>query len=128
MYADRITDSMRRAIDETDRRREIQEQYNLKNKITPRSIFKEVKDITDRVKELTVADEDGVAEGEASYDLSGLSRKARKGLISDLEKQMLQASKQLKFEKAAHLRDRIKELRTIMELTLDREIVGNSSS
>ena len=128
MYADRITDSMRRAIDETDRRREIQEQYNLKNKITPRSIFKEVKDITDRVKELTVADEDGVAEGEASYDLSGLSRKARKGLISDLEKQMLQASKQLKFEKAAHLRDRIKELRTIMELTLDREIVENSSS
>ena len=128
MYADRITDSMRRAIDETDRRREIQEQYNLKNKITPRSIFKEVKDITDRVKELTVADEDGVAEGETSYDLSGLSRKARKGLISDLEKQMLQASKQLKFEKAAHLRDRIKELRTIMELTLDREIVGNSSS
>ena len=128
MYADRITDSMRRAIDETDRRREIQEQYNLKNKITPRSIFKEVKDITDRVKELTVADEDGVAEGETRYDLSGLSRKARKGLISDLEKQMLQASKQLKFEKAAHLRDRIKELRTIMELTLDREIVGNSSS
>ena len=128
MYADRITDSMRRAIDETDRRREIQEQYNLKNKITPRSIFKEVKDITDRVKELTVADEDGVAEGETSYDLSGLSRKARKGLISDLEKQMLQASKQLKFEKAAHLRDRIKELRTIMELTLDREIVEGSSS
>ena len=128
MYADRITDSMRRAIDETDRRREIQEQYNLKNKITPRSIFKEVKDITDRVKELTVVDEDGVAEGEASYDLSGLSRKARKGLISDLEKQMLQASKQLKFEKAAHLRDRIKELRTIMELTLDREIVERSTS
>ena len=128
MYADRITDSMRRAIDETDRRREIQEQYNLKNKITPRSIFKEVKDITDRVKELTVADEDGVAESDASYDLSGLSRKARKGLISDLEKQMLQASKQLKFEKAAHLRDRIKELRTIMELTLDREIVENSSN
>ena len=128
MYADRITDSMRRAIDETDRRREIQEQYNLKNKITPRSIFKEVKDITDRVKELTVADEDGVAENGDSYDLSGLSRKARKGLISDLEKQMLQASKQLKFEKAAHLRDRIKELRSIMELTLDREIVEGSSS
>ena len=128
MYADRITDSMRRAIDETDRRREIQEQYNLKNKITPRSIFKEVKDITDRVKELTVADEDGVAENGDSYDLSGLSRKARKGLISDLEKQMLQASKQLKFEKAAHLRDRIKELRSIMELTLDREIVEGSSN
>ena len=128
MYADRVTDSMRRAIDETDRRREIQEQYNIENKITPRSIFKEVKDITDRVKELTVADEDGVAEGGASYDLSGLSRKARKGLISDLEKQMLQASKQLKFEKAAHLRDRIKELRTIMELTLDREIVERSTS
>ena len=128
MYADRVTDSMRRAIDETDRRREIQEQYNIENKITPRSIFKEVKDITDRVKELTVADEDGVAEGDASYDLSGLSRKARKGLISDLEKQMLQASKQLKFEKAAHLRDRIKELRTIMELTLDREIVERSTS
>ena len=128
MYADRITDSMRRAIDETDRRREIQEQYNLKNKITPRSIFKEVKDITDRVKELTVADEDGVAENGYSYDLSGLSRKARKGLISDLEKQMLQASKQLKFEKAAHLRDRIKELRSIMELTLDREIVEGSSN
>ena len=128
MYADRVTDSMRRAIDETDRRREIQEQYNIENKITPRSIFKEVKDITDRVKELTVADEDGVSEGEASYDLSGLSRKARKGLISDLEKQMLQASKQLKFEKAAHLRDRIKELRTIMELTLDREIVERSTS
>lgn len=104
MYADVITDSMRRAIDETYRRRKIQMEYNKAHGITPVGIRKAIKDITDRVK--------AVAEARASYSAGGDTPKDELvRLIKDLEFQMKQAAKNLEFEKAALLRDQIIELR-----------------
>jgi len=104
MYADNITKSMQGAIDETERRRAIQEAYNLEHDITPQGIRKAVKDITERVK--------AVAEtrGEYTYEAPA-TREATARLIRDMETQMKQAAKALEFEKAALIRDRIIELR-----------------
>ncbi len=110
MYADRVTDSMKRAIDETERRREIQQVYNRENGITPRSIQKTVHDITERVK--------AVAESPESYgsavDSSEMPKDDMLRLIKDLESEMKRASKALDFENAAHLRDQIIDLRKAM--------------
>ena len=110
MYADRVTDSMKRAIDETERRREIQQVYNRENGITPRSIQKTVHDITERVK--------AVAESPESYgsavDSSEMPKDDVLRLIKDLESEMKRASKALDFENAAHLRDQIIDLRKAM--------------
>jgi excinuclease ABC subunit B len=107
MYADKITGSMQRAMDEIKRRRSIQETYNAEYSITPQGIKKAIKDITERVRtEVT-----GVAEEHAGYDLSAMSRKDKARLVDSLEKQMKKASKNLEFETAALLRDRIIELR-----------------
>jgi excinuclease ABC subunit B len=105
MYADSITKSMREAIDETKRRRAIQEAYNREHGITPQGIRKAVKDITERVK--------AVAEtrGEYTYAEAPATREATARLIKDLETQMKQAARALEFEKAALIRDRIIELR-----------------
>ena len=107
MYADRITDSMRRAIDETDRRRSIQQEYNEEHGITPQGIRKAVHDITERVME--------IAETKTPYITSGdLPKEDILRLIKDLERQMKTASKNLEFEKAALLRDQITDLRKVM--------------
>jgi excinuclease ABC subunit B len=107
MYADRITDSMRRAIDETDRRRRLQEEYNAEHGITPQGIRKAVHDITERVME--------IAETKTPYITSGdLPKEDILRLIKDLERQMKTASKNLEFEKAALLRDQITDLRKVM--------------
>ena len=107
MYADRITDSMRRAIDETDRRRHLQEKYNAEHGITPQGIRKAVHDITERVME--------IAETKTPYITSGdLPKEDILRLIKDLERQMKTASKNLEFEKAALLRDQITDLRKVM--------------
>ncbi len=107
MYADRVTDSMRRAIDETDRRREIQGAYNAEHNILPKSIVKEVKGITDRVRQ--------VAETKAPYVTAGdLPKDDLTRLVKDLEKQMLAAAKELEFEKAAMLRDQVVDLRKVL--------------
>ncbi len=113
MYADKITDSMRRAMDETDRRRAIQDAYNKEHAIEPQGIVKEIKDLTDRVR---VA-----AEGRGEYETGGAGlplempkHEARK-LISDLEKQMQDAASKWEFEKAALLRDQIMELRAMLD-------------
>ena len=104
MYADNITKSMQAAIDETKRRRAIQEDYNLEHGITPQGIRKAVKDITERVK--------AVAETRGEYAHEApVTREATARLIRDLETQMKQAAKALEFEKAALIRDRIIELR-----------------
>jgi excinuclease ABC subunit B len=104
MYADTITDSMRVAIDETCRRRSIQEAYNQEHGITPQSIRKAIKDITDRVK--------AVAETHAPYEASApVSRDQIAMLIKDLETQMKNAARNLEFEKAALLRDRMVDLK-----------------
>jgi excinuclease ABC subunit B len=104
MYADSITGSMQAAMDETQRRRSIQEAYNQDHNITPQSIKKAIKDITDRVKH--------VAETRATYaGTAPMSRSDMAGLIKELEAQMKAAAKNLEFEKAAILRDKITELR-----------------
>ena len=108
MYADRVTDSMKRAIDETERRREIQQVYNLENGITPQSIQKTVHDITERVR--------AIAETSESYtvDSSDMPKDDILRLIKDLESQMRTAAKSLEFEKAALLRDQITDLRKVV--------------
>ncbi len=115
MYADRITDSMQRALDETNRRREIQETYNRSHGIEPRSIIKAVHDLTQRVAtEAKVAEPGPVyytGGGETLPRLNTLPRGERLKLIKELEKQMQEAARQLAFEQAAVLRDQIMELR-----------------
>ena len=108
MYADRVTDSMKRAIDETERRREIQQVYNRENGIIPQSIQKTVHDITERVK--------AIAETNESYavDSSDMPKDDILRLIKDLESQMRVAAKSLEFEKAALLRDQITDLRKVV--------------
>jgi excinuclease ABC subunit B len=104
MYADNMTDSMRQAIDETNRRRAVQASYNLERGITPEGIVKAIRDITDHVKK--VAEERG--EYIAGIDLP---RDELARLVKDLESQMKAAAKNLEFEKAALLRDQVYELR-----------------
>ncbi len=113
MYADRITDSMKLAISETDRRRSIQQVHNAEHSITPRSIVKEVRDITDRVRESVGLDR--VAEARTPYvAASNLPKDDLTRLVKDLERQMKQAAKELEFEKAALLRDQIGDLRKVL--------------
>ncbi|MCL0036359.1 excinuclease ABC subunit UvrB [Dehalococcoidia bacterium] len=110
MYADVMTDSMRRAIDETNRRRMIQEAYNKEHGITPEGIKKAIKDITDQFR--------AVAEPRAQYvTATPISRDEIARLIKSLESQMKSAAKNLEFEKAALLRDEIMELRRTQALT-----------
>jgi excinuclease ABC subunit B len=108
MYADNITKSMREAIDETKRRRAVQEKYNATHGITPQGVKKAIKDITDRIKV--------VAETKEIYTALPSTRDATLRLIKDLESQMKKAAKNLEFEKAALIRDQIVELRKNMEL------------
>jgi excinuclease ABC subunit B len=107
MYADRITDSMQRAIDETNRRRAIQQQHNKEHGILPQSIVKEIRDLTDRVRM--------AAEKEAAPPTAELPKAEVTYLVSELEKQMKEAAAHLEFEKAALLRDQIFELRKQLE-------------
>jgi excinuclease ABC subunit B len=104
MYADNVTDSMRRAIDETNRRRAKQVAYNQTHGIEPRSIVKAVRDLTDRVRK--------VAEERTPYVVSReMPKDELAHLIKEMEKQMKAAAAELEFEKAALLRDQIFELR-----------------
>ena len=110
MYADRITDSMKRAIDETNRRRAIQDRHNQEHGIEPQSIQKEVHDITESIK--------GIAENRARYHVARqeMSRPDMFRVVKDLEVQMKEAAKNLQFEKAAQFRDEIFELRRLLAL------------
>lgn len=106
MYADRITDSMEKAISETKRRRSIQEEYNEKHGITPMTIQK---DIRDSIRATHAAEEQ--EEYQPSANLGKLNKKEREKLIGDMEKEMKEAAKSLNFERAAELRDLILELK-----------------
>jgi excinuclease ABC subunit B len=103
MYADQVTDSMRYAIDETNRRREIQRSYNEEHGISPEGITKAIRDITDQIKK--------VAEEKTEYQVKALPKDELARLVKDLEHQMKTAAKNLEFEKAALLRDQVVELR-----------------
>ena len=107
MYADVMTDSMRHAIEETNRRRAIQQAYNEAHGIEPQSIVKQVHDLTERVK---VA-----AEARVEYRTAALPKAEVQYLVAELEKQMKEAAANLEFEKAALLRDQIFELRKQQE-------------
>ena len=111
MYADVITDSMRMAIDETERRRALQEQYNKEHGITPQTIKKAVRDLISISKE--------VAKTEATLQKApeSMNRKELEKLIGDVQKQMKAAAAELNFEAAAQLRDQMIELkRNLAEL------------
>jgi superfamily II DNA/RNA helicase len=113
MYADGMTDSMKVAIDETNRRRGIQERYNLEHSIEPTTIVKGIRDINDRLR--------AVAEGSGAYragddgtperDLSVMARGEVDKLVGRMEAEMRQAARNLEFERAAALRDEIQQIR-----------------
>ncbi len=103
MYADTITNSMTRATEETQRRRQVQEAYNKEHGITPQGIRKAIKDITERVRV--------VAEARTPYVAAPTAKEDIARLIKELEPQMKTAARNLEFEKAALLRDRIIELK-----------------
>ena len=107
MYADKITESMRFAIDETNRRREIQSAHNDANAIIPISIVKSVKEITSHARQL--ADTKTPHVKPATLPKNDLAR-----LVKDLEKQMKKAASELEFEKAALLRDQVVDLRKVL--------------
>ena len=108
LYADKLTDSMKNAIEEIFRRRKIQADFNIEHGITPQGIRKAIRDITERVKI--------VAEGRAKYEAAPVPLDEIARLIKELESQMKKAAKNLEFEKAALLRDRIVDLRKDEEL------------
>ncbi len=116
MYADKITDSMKAAMEETERRRAVQLAYNTQHNIQPVSIYKAVRDLTDRVKLAEGKDKCGDEEardesGSIIHRMASLPRDEQRRVLQDLEAQMRQAAKELEFEKAAMLRDQILELR-----------------
>ena len=113
LYADRITDSMRRAMDETERRRTKQVAFNTEHGITPRGVVKRIKDIIDGVYDADATRQElKAAQTVAEYKL--LDEKALTKRIKKLEKEMLDAAKNLEFEKAAELRDQLKELKQVL--------------
>ena len=119
LYADKITDSMRRALEETERRRVKQQLYNETHGIEPRSIIKSVRDLTQRLQ-LAVGEEKVAYEVEGHEPgsvptLTALPRGERLRMIRDLEKEMHRAAEELHFEEAAILRDQIIELRRSLQ-------------
>jgi excinuclease ABC subunit B len=119
MYADRLTDSMKLAIDETYRRRGKQIEYNEARGITPIGISKSIRDLSDQVR--------AVAEERVDYDVSdAIPKDELARLVKDLEGQMKQAAKNLEFERAAALRDQVVEMRRRMEET-PASLSGSSS-
>jgi excinuclease ABC subunit B len=110
LYADRVTDSMRRAIDETERRRLKQVAFNVEHGIVPRGVSKQIRDMIDGVWDPQQARQElKAAEQQAGYD--AMSEKALAKEIKRLEKQMLEHAKNLEFEKAAQLRDQLAALK-----------------
>jgi len=105
MYADTLTDSMKTAIDETNRRRELQTRYNVEHGITPRSISKDILDIIEREYRSEDGYADYVAEFKNAYRTTNL--RSLKEIVEKLREQMLAAAQSLEFEKAAVLRDQM---------------------
>jgi len=111
MYADRMTDSMKRAIEETSRRRAKQVKFNQDHNITPVSIHKAIRDLTDQMSPKAIADMKGEYK-EKRTDVT--SRNELQKLVADMERQMKEAARNLEFERAAALRDEMYELKSIL--------------
>jgi excinuclease ABC subunit B len=111
MYADRMTDSMKRAIDETNRRRAKQVKYNEEHGITPISIHKAIHDLTEEMSPRAVGEMRGDYK---TRDATGMPRKEIQSIIAEMEKRMKEAAKNLEFEKAAALRDEMYELKSLL--------------
>jgi excinuclease ABC subunit B len=113
LYADRITNSMRRAIDETERRRNKQILFNKENGIVPRSVRKHIKDLIDGVYNIETAQQNLKSEKiQARYDSMSEMQLAKE--IKIQEKQMLKAAKNMEFEEAAQHRDELKKLKDLL--------------
>ena len=113
MYADTITDSMRAALDETQRRREVQMAYNEEHGITPKTIQKAVRDL------ISVSRKVAASELQMEKDPESMSEKELEKLIKELEKQMKKAAADLNFEAAAELRDKLIKLKkTLQEIKI----------
>ena len=108
MYADSITDSMRAAIDETNRRREIQQKYNEEHGITPQTIKKAVRDL------IAISKAASASEEEFRKDPESMDARELEKLAKELTKKMRQAAAELNFEEAAKLRDRMKEVKQML--------------
>ena len=108
MYADTITDSMRAAIDETNRRREIQQKYNEEHGITPQTIKKAVRDL------IAISKAASASEEEFKKDPESMDARELEKLVKELIKKMRQAAAELNFEEAAKLRDRMKEVKQML--------------
>jgi excinuclease ABC subunit B len=126
LYADRVTGSMQRMIEETDRRRRIQEEYNREHGIVPRTIIKSVEEIelTTRVADARERGLQKVAEKRAPYGATGDSRRIE-DVIAELEKEMRTAAARLDFERAAVLRDQLLDLRASAETSRRKEAAGS---
>ena len=111
MYADKMTDSMKRAIDETNRRRAKQVKYNEENGIVPISIHKAIHDLTEEFSQKAVAEMKGEYKTRSTGDLP---RNELKQIIHEMEKQMKEAAKNLEFERAAALRDELFDLKSLL--------------
>jgi excinuclease ABC subunit B len=111
MYADRESDAMKEAIAETERRREIQIEYNKQNGIVPKTIRKKIEDILTRQKDLEIQEEKNqLKEIQKKFNL--LEPTARKNYLKQLKAEMMECAKNLEFEKAAMLRDEIEKCKT----------------
>ena len=108
MYADNMTDSMRNAINETERRRNIQMKYNEEHGITPKTIQKAVRDL------ISISKKVAAEELRLEKDPESMSEKELTKLIKDVEKKMKKAAAELNFEAAAELRDKLIELKKIL--------------
>ena len=109
MYADTITDSMRLALDETERRRAIQMAYNEEHGITPKTIQKSVRDL------ISISKKVAREEMQLKKDPESMSKKELEKLIQDVEKKMKKAAAELNFEAAAQLRDQVVELKKMLQ-------------
>jgi excinuclease ABC subunit B len=110
MYADRMTDSMKRALDETNRRRAKQVKYNVENGIMPISIHKEIHELTEMMSAKAI----GEAKGQYKTAADGMPRGELRKIIDEIEKHMKEAAKNLEFEKAAAYRDELYDLKNIL--------------
>ncbi len=111
LYADKMTPAMKKALAETERRRRIQQAYNDEHGITPASIVKEVRDLTDRVRSMVQEPGD---EAQPDVDITHMPPNEIHRLIKELEKEMKKAAQSLEFEKAAALRDQLFEMRGLL--------------